>query len=854
MFQKSLVKKLTDSGFAVSLIVLLTFICVNFWLTLTEHQFVSLASSHPEVKHEFAYLIDDTSELTVEQALQNSQQFTYAPSSEVPYDLNNHPVWLKVFIENKQMKPLDIVIFADNAMLSAFESYDISPSLSNAQMFEVSKTLDQYTFPHIKLSVDSKQQRVVLLKVQAQGPPNIPIVLYESSKFEDKLLITQMLYGAFIGIVLMIALYNLVLYFAIKDKVYLIYVAYLFSALMVLSSVNGFGYYIQSVSLQQLLNEYTIFFHYTLVTALLAFTLFFLRYDKDKPIGYWLGLSFVAAFIIMAFASQILSHELQVKLFFGLEPLFFLLALYLVFSRYKSSFAWSRFYFFSWIPLLIGSAIQPLVLLNLLEYSFFTRNAFLFGVLIEIMFMSLALAERMRRFEFERIAAVSYHPKTHLPRKVVLEKKITEMTEAVSSRFYVIAIKPELIDKIGLYVDERKVTQLYRAIEKKLSPLFSYNDAIVSLTEKDEKIGIVSGKHLVLILDCHKLHQSIDVIVHSILQLISEAYEVGKLKLPLKGVVGISKYPEHGINALSLLNQAMLAVEQAEHNRKSWCFYQASEYQHADEDLSIAIDINQALDSDGLTLFHQPQVDLSTKRVCGSEVLLRWQHPDYLDIAPERIIAVAENFGLINKLSLWVIEQALIHQLRLKEHGYNHHISVNISSQDVVSEVFFDAVVQLLESYDVTPGKLVLELSESSSLINNDVAMGVISKLAGIGVTISLDDYGTASSSVAYISDLPFKELKVDERFIEDIYEDSHRHIIVKSAVMLAKGLGLEVVAEGISNQKDEDTLRSFGCDLGQGYFYAEPMSFDDYSDWLRSEVGGHSPPPLTGEFISKHE
>ena len=169
---------------------------------------------------------------------------------------------------------------------------------------------------------------------------------------------------------ILMAMYNLVLFFAIKDKVYLLYIGYLLSAFFVLSGLTGFGYLIFSTETQLFVNKYLLFIDYYLVIFLLAFTLLFLRYDQQKNKTYILGLVLTALLIVCSFFSLTLDTITQTKLFFSIQPLFYIFALFILFRRLRLDFSWAKYYLFSWLPLLIGAAIQPLVLLNYLEYSF----------------------------------------------------------------------------------------------------------------------------------------------------------------------------------------------------------------------------------------------------------------------------------------------------------------------------------------------------------------------------------------------------------------------------------------------------------------------------------------------------
>ena len=177
-------------------------------------------------------------------------------------------------------------------------------------------------------------------------------------------------------------------------------------------------------------------------------------------------------------------------------------------------------------------------------------------------------------------------------------------------------------------------------------------------------------------------------------------------------------------------------------------------------------------------------------------------------------------------------------------------VSINISGKDLIQANFIIDVSEILNNVDIKVEKIIFELTESLSFSENSVAIQTIEQLISLGVTISIDDFGTGYSSMSQISHLPFQELKIDREFVENVCSDEKRKVIAETTVKMAKSLHLEVVAEGINSALDEETLRNFGCDIGQGFYYAKPMSHTDYLQWLMNLTNGQIPASLNGEFI----
>jgi EAL domain-containing protein (putative c-di-GMP-specific phosphodiesterase class I)/GGDEF domain-containing protein len=855
----SSLSKITKIIFTSMITIVLVLIFKSVYHFISQIDQLHINKSNPKVAYEFSYIIDHKNNLNIKNLVnKNKALFISSLANNIPYDLGHQSYWIKINIRNNQSNVQHLVLHADNSMLAFFDVYKVNSILENTTLITQQKpTLEQETlldvFPHINFELSESSNLQLIVHVKSNGPPNVALNIYNKENFEKRIDYVQIVYGIFIGIILLMTTYNLVLYFAIKDKVYLVYIGYLLTSFIVLAGLTGYGYFIFSKHVQYIIHEYLLFIDYFLIFFLLLFSLYFLRYDQVKNTLYKIGMTSSILLTIVAFYSLSLDQITQTKLFFSIQPLFYLFSLFIIFKRLSKDFAWARFYFISWLPFLTGAAIQPLVLLNYIDSTFITRNAFMFAVMIEITFMAFALAERMRRNDQDRIHDISYHTLTKLPRKLVLESTMNRLQLLDSNNFSVLVIKPEHIEQISLYIDDETHATLFQRLSQRLSSLFVYNDAIVELTPQHEKICFLDNNCLAIILNNKTNQQDLSVLVKSIQQLISEAFQINDLKLPLSAVIGIANYPEHGDANSLLINNALLAANDAQVLYGRWAYYQSEKSDQTSHLLKIAADLKDAMEQDILEIYHQPQIDLKTLRVCSSECLLRWNHKTEGFISPVVFIPLAEDLGLMNQLTLWVIKRSLAqHQQILADNKYNHMVSINISGKDIAYEHFFDNALTIIEESDIPAEKIIFELTESASISHNQQSLDLIQKLSDLGFTISIDDFGTGYSSMAQISHLPFQELKVDRQFVENVNGDKKRRTIAEATVKMAKGLGLEVVAEGINSQEDEDTLRSFGCDIGQGYYYAKPMPIDEYLGWLDQQSNGRTQKrvDLAGEFI----
>ena len=258
---------------------------------------------------------------------------------------------------------------------------------------------------------------------------------------------------------------------------------------------------------------------------------------------------------------------------------------------------------------------------------------------------------------------------------------------------------------------------------------------------------------------------------------------------------------------------------------------------------SLAEALREAIADGQLVLHYQPKFDVTRGAVVGVEALVRWQHPTRGLLHPDAFIELAEQTGVMGPLTLSVLDQALAQSDRWRAGGLDLAVAVNVSPSSLVDLALPDQVAHLLARYGLPTSALTLEVTEAILMQEPEKAMAVLTRLCAAGVGISIDDYGTGYSSLAYLAELPVTELKLDRSFVARIVGDAGVAAIVRSTVDLAHALGLVLVAEGVEDQASLDLLASYGCDVAQGYLLARPRPADELTAWLHAREDR----PLTG-------
>ncbi|MFQ5472953.1 MAG: EAL domain-containing protein [Dehalococcoidia bacterium] len=249
--------------------------------------------------------------------------------------------------------------------------------------------------------------------------------------------------------------------------------------------------------------------------------------------------------------------------------------------------------------------------------------------------------------------------------------------------------------------------------------------------------------------------------------------------------------------------------------------------------ISPEVELRRAISGDELVVHYQPKVDVMSRRVLGAEALVRWQHPQHGLVLPEKIIPLAERTGLILPLTNWVLADAIARLGRWRCQGFDLKLAINIPAQALNDLAFPDQVFHLLDAHGLPGSSLTLEVTETSAMTNIVSAMDTLSRFRLKGIELSIDDFGSGYSSLVKLHKMPYSELKIDRSFVTDADVSEDSRVIVRTITNLAHNLGMQVVAEGVETREVWDCLRSWGCDIVQGYFISRPLAPAAFTDWL---------------------
>lgn len=293
---------------------------------------------------------------------------------------------------------------------------------------------------------------------------------------------------------------------------------------------------------------------------------------------------------------------------------------------------------------------------------------------------------------------------------------------------------------------------------------------------------------------------------------------------------GVAATSVGGLDAARLIERALIALDQARAAHKKLMVFDPVVYGDPAANLSLMSEMLEAVRKGDLFLNHQPKLDLRTGAITGVEALARWNHPTRGYIRPDLFVGMAEETGHIRALTDYVLGQAIEDQARLRAAGHDVMMSVNISGRLIDDAEFAEYAIAEVTAANA---RLCFEITETAVIGNPDVALAVIERIAEAGIPVSIDDYGSGLSSLAYLKQIRADELKIDKAFVMTLESGGKDALLVKSTVDLAHSLGMKVTAEGVETREALAALQLMGCDLAQGYHIARPMSLDKLVDFF---------------------
>lgn len=422
-----------------------------------------------------------------------------------------------------------------------------------------------------------------------------------------------------------------------------------------------------------------------------------------------------------------------------------------------------------------------------------------------------------------------YDTITSLPNRIFFVKeldKVLKLSEIKSDVLAVLFLDLDKFKHINDTLGHNVGDEILRLVSERLWALIGDRGLLA-------KAG---GDEYFILVNRIKEKSEIKSFAKEIIEDFKKPYLIKNYELYITTSIGIAIYPEAGIDTEAMIKNSDLALYKAKEIGRNNCYIYGKEIESKGLDkMMILNELRQGIENDELVLYYQPQIDIKTGNVIGLEALVRWNHPTKGMIYPDQFIPLAEESELMIPMGNCILNMACIQIKEWVDEGNDMRISINISPRQFQDRDFLSEVKKALKDSGLDPKYLAIEITETIAIYNMKYTLNMLKELGKLGIIISIDDFGTGYSSLSYLSEMKVDELKIDRSFIWDIEKNPKNRSISNAIILLAKQLGLRVIAEGVETEEQFNILKEMECDIAQGYYFSKPVSKEQACDFIET-------------------
>ncbi|GAA0412619.1 putative bifunctional diguanylate cyclase/phosphodiesterase [Massilia aurea] len=359
---------------------------------------------------------------------------------------------------------------------------------------------------------------------------------------------------------------------------------------------------------------------------------------------------------------------------------------------------------------------------------------------------------------------------------------------------------------------------------------------------KGDTLARQGGDEFTIVLPELVSHDDARMVADKFLACLQLPFDLDGHEVHISASIGIAIYPKDGESIDELLRHADIAMYQVKAlGKNGHSFYHDSMLEVSHQKIALEQALRRALEHDELEMFYQPQIDAMTGNITGAEALMRWNHPTRGRLSAGEFLPFAEENGLMLPISDWMIGALCRDMLRWNAVGGSDiRLSLNLSPQYLDRGDFFEKMRGALARYAISPQQIEVEITENICIRNPQYAIEQLNKLCELGVSIAIDDFGTGYSSLSYLHRFPIHTIKIDQSFVKEIHEEDGHYPVILAIISIARGLGLNLIAEGVETEEQARYLRANGCMTMQGYLFYRPISLGDFMVALRTRPGSN--------------
>lgn len=817
-------------------------------------------AGHYSLNDRIEYLLD--SDRTLEQVVQQGQWQGKHDAGVLNLGFTDQTVWLRTSLQIPEPLPhqwylvipypllevVDLFVLRDDRLPAVYRTsrQDAESRREQAQSYQVALPLPR----------DLSGQVDLVLRAQSSTSLQVPVELWREDHLLNRFSRESLYWGVYFGILCALVIYNLFLFLSIRDLAYGYYVLYIGSISLLMLCISGVG----SAWIwpgEPLLTRYAL----PISTALVSlFALMFARsFLKWRDISSrWERSMKIAAGLAGILIVFTWVDPIHGALFAGLlGALVIVLLIAVGLAGLWAGVAIARYFVLAWTAFALGAALYLLNVFDLLPVNLITNHAMQAGSAAEVLLLSFALAHRfkderarklaalqrqqmaerqVRDLEMQSLERAMHDSTTKMPNVALLNQQL-QAVMSQDKRVALVLVHYPQVKEIASSMGHKLAEEIFCQLMNKLNLTLAGLGGAVCLESKQPAfLAIPEFGSAAFVIDLNQLEGALEPFIEQLVGYYVVSVHAVRLPVFTNLHCGVAVSPEHGSSTEILYQHASAARDRSESSKVPVKVYSEEISDFARRRLDLMTALPPAIEGGELELYLQPQMNSSGQELVGAEILLRWHSPRFGQVPTWEVIEIAENAGLMDLLSRYVVAQAWKTMQTLRERQLEITCSINLSVQNLTNGRFVLHALAGARDHGIPMNRVIFEVTETSMVHKLEAVIGSLLLIANSGCRIALDDFGTGYSSLAYLSRLPIHELKIDRCFISQMCTNRNDLGIVQNTLKLARTLNLETVAEGVEDYATMELLSQLGCDRLQGYLFAKPMPLENFCDWAMEQ------------------
>lgn len=802
------------------------------------------------------YFLDG--ERTLEQILQQEQWQEKHDDSVLNLGFTNQSVWLRTSLTIPEPLTRQWYLVIPYPLLEEVDLYILRdrqwPPIYHTSRQETENRREQAHSYQVALPLprDLNGQVELFLRARSATSLQVPVELWREDQLLTRFSLESLYWGGYFGVMCALVIYNLFLFISIRDSAYGYYVLYIGSISLLMLCISGVGSaWIWSG--QPLLPRYGLPISTALASLFaLLFARSFLKWQDissrwDRSMKIAAGLA--GALIVYTWVDPI--HGTLFASFLGTLVILLLIAVGL--AGLKAGVAIARYFVLAWTTFALGASLYLLSVFDLLPVNLVTRHAVQVGSVAEVLLLSFALAHRIkdertrklaalrsqqmaerqvRDLEMQSLEQAMHDSTTRLPNAYLLNQQLQTMMSQDKRVALTLVRYPQVRD-IASSMGHKLAEEIFCQLMNKLNHTLAGLGGVVRLeSQRPAYIAVPEFGSAAFLIDLKQLEGPLKPFIEQVVGNHEISFQTVRLSFFMNLHCGVAIGPEHGDCTEILYQHALAARDRSESSKVPVQVYNDEISDFARRRLDLVTALPPAIEAGELELYLQPQMNGTGQELVGAEILLRWHSPRFGSVPTAEVIEIAENAGLMDLLSRYIVTQAWRIMQILQERQLNITCSINLSVQNLTDSHFVSFALAGIRENGIPMNRVIFEVTETAMMHNMDAVIGSLLQIVNSGCKVALDDFGTGYSSLAYLSRLPFHELKIDGCFISQMSSNQNDLGIVQNTLKLARTLSLEAVAEGVEDNNTKELLSQLGCNRLQGYLFARPMPLEKFCEW----------------------